>query len=100
VGIRTCRQNLETVSPRPRISRLRPFQIRWATRSPLLCRCAARNLGFSLTPSPRGEGADGSRSFFASSIPSNSRNTAAIPITIQFEQSMCPPSVAIVERTA
>jgi hypothetical protein len=29
---------------------------------------------------------DGSRSFFASSIPSNSRNTAAIPITIQFEQ--------------
>src|SRR5215831_298548 len=45
VGIRTCRQNPETVSPRPWISRLCPFQIRWATQSPLLCRCPARNLG-------------------------------------------------------
>src|SRR5215472_7837199 len=47
VGIRTCRQNPEAVSPRPWISRLRSFQIRWATGSPLLCRCPARNLGFT-----------------------------------------------------
>jgi hypothetical protein len=31
VGIRTCRQNPETVGPRPWISRLCSFQIRWAT---------------------------------------------------------------------
>src|SRR6516225_3229878 len=47
VGIRTCRQNPETVGPRPWISRLCSFQIRWATGSPLLCRCPARNLGFT-----------------------------------------------------
>ena len=35
--------------PRPWISRLCSFQIRWATGSPLLCRCPARNLGFAAT---------------------------------------------------
>src|SRR5262245_64815994 len=47
VGICTCRQNPETVGPRPWISRLCSFQIRWATGSPLLRRCPARNLGFT-----------------------------------------------------
>src|SRR5215471_8331437 len=44
VGIRSSRQNLEAVGTGPWISRMRPFQVQWATRSPLLCRCPARNL--------------------------------------------------------
>src|SRR5215831_13246072 len=45
VGIRSFRQNLEAVATGSWISRLCSFQIRWATRAPLLCRCPARNLG-------------------------------------------------------
>src|SRR5215471_7952435 len=45
VGIRSSRQNLETVGPGPWISRLRSIQIRWAIRSSLLRRCPARDLG-------------------------------------------------------
>src|SRR5262249_846549 len=50
VGIRSSRQNLEAVGTGPWISRLCSFQIRWATRSPLLCRCPVRNLGFAAEP--------------------------------------------------
>src|SRR5262249_46868436 len=50
VGIRSSRQNLEAVGAGPWISRLCSLQIRWATRSPLLCRCPARNLGFAAEP--------------------------------------------------
>src|SRR5262249_18824393 len=50
VGIRSSRQNLEAVGTGPWISRLCSLQIRWATRSALLCRCPARNLGFAAEP--------------------------------------------------
>src|SRR5262249_58897597 len=38
VGVRSSRQDLEAVRPRPGISRLRSLQVQRATRSPLLCR--------------------------------------------------------------
>ena len=46
-GYRSSRQNLEAVGTGPWISRLCSLQNRWATRSPLLCRCPAGNLGFA-----------------------------------------------------
>jgi hypothetical protein len=50
VGIRSSRQDLKAVGPGPRISRLRSLQVQRATRSPLLCRRPARDLGLAFEP--------------------------------------------------
>src|SRR5262249_34069797 len=73
VGIRICRQNPETVGPRPWIPRLCSFQIRWATGSPLLCRCPARNLGFTEPSRPCARAASGHAAAAPPSAASNSR---------------------------